>query len=88
MRAKYAHKKCYDRVPDCGTITKPKSDPFGCHLYYKCDGGKAYSCQNPKWFHSTCSQRYFSIGKGKAAYACHDDTFGAHDCKGDFDYER
>ena len=84
----YWNHKCSEKVDKCGDKTKPTRGTRGCHEYFKCDNNKkAYSCQNPKFLRSTCSERYFSIGKGKDAYACGPETIGAHDCNGDFDYK-
>ena len=70
---------CFEEVPSCG-----KQPPGGgsCHRFYKCIGGAAYSCQNPKVGFSTCSGKYFSIGKGRNHYRCKAYTQGGNDpCK-------
>ena len=64
--------KCTIKVKSCGE--QPKSG-VTCHRFYKCIDGKAYSCQNPKWLHSTCSGKYWGKG-GKGAYTCPDKTPG------------
>ena len=70
---------CFEKVPSCG---KELPGDGSCHRFYKCIGGAAYSCQSPKLGFSTCSGKYFSIGKGREHYGCKAYTQGGNDpCK-------
>ena len=71
---------CSKKVTSCGDKSKPTGDADGCHVYYKCIDGAAYSCQNPKIFRSTCSERYWNKG-GTEKYTCGPETTGGQDCK-------
>ena len=73
-------------MTSCGDTPAPKKvkgvkDTVGCHKFYKCIEGKAYSCQNPKLFQSKCSAKYWNKG-GKEKYRCQRKTRGGEDpCK-------
>ena len=61
-------RSCATKVTSCGQQYK---NGVTCHRFYKCSGGKAYSCQNPKLGFSTCSGKYWGKG-GKDPYLCTD----------------
>ena len=58
--------KCSIKVKSCG---EQLQNGVSCHRFYKCHDGVAFSCQNPKIFRSTCSERYWGKS-GKEAYRC------------------
>ena len=56
---------------------------MSCRRFYKCHNRVAYSCQNPKFGFSTCSEKYYFGSREN--YKCADlsrDSHGADDsCK-------
>ena len=74
MRQVTANYDCTKKVNSCGP--QPKGGILSCHRFYKCIKGVAYSCQNPKWRYSTCSEKYWS---GKNKYRCPSGSRGAKD---------
>ena len=73
----YVQYRCFERVPSCGAQRMPDAAE-GCHVYYKCIDGVAYSCQNPKLLSSTCSEKYYFGSRNK--YKCPADSPGGQQC--------